>query len=623
MKQHRGGAAPKTENQILASVKKYRKWFVIGPIFKLIEAIFELLIPTLMVYVIDRGVSGRDGAYVLKMIPLMAGIAVLGYLSALVCQYVASLSSQGFGTELRDRLFKHLLSIPQKDADRLGTPAMVNRVTTDVNILQQAVAMLIRLAIRAPFICVGSLVMAAILNLKLTLVILCALPFLVAAVILVMRVSVPLYTKVQQKLDNIAVISRENMSGARVIRAFSRKNNEKARFDAECDGYNRAVVRVNRVSTLLNPLTTLIMNIAVLAVLWFGGKMIETGAMTGGRIIAFINYVSYMVTALLVVANLVTLFTKAAASYRRVAEVFDVPSAEARGSDAAAGCEDADNGIVPGAPAVEFRGATLRYGDDPALPAAVEGVSLSLAAGRTLGIAGITGSGKTSLISLLTGLYECSSGEVLLFGRDVRQWDRAALHRTLRVAAQQSTLFSGTVRDNLRAGNDDIDDDAMWEALRAAQAADFVREKGGLDARVERGGVNFSGGQRQRLSVARALAGSPRVLVLDDSFSALDNATAAAMLKAIRGTSVDTLIIVSQRVQSVRGADIILALDDGRPAGLGTHGELLRQSATYAEICRLSGEETALPADATGADAAGAASAETAPDPAAKGGDNA
>ncbi|MBP5730818.1 MAG: ABC transporter ATP-binding protein, partial [Clostridia bacterium] len=269
MKQQRGGSAgTKSQNQIAASAKKYRKWFVIGPVFKLTEAVFELLIPTLMVYVIDRGVSGRDGAYVLRMIPLMLGIAVLGYLSALVCQYVASLSSQGFGTELRERLFRHLLAIPQKEADRLGTPTMVNRVTTDVNILQQAVAMLIRLAIRAPFICIGSLVMAAILNLKLTMVILCALPFLIAAVILVMRVSVPLFTKVQQKLDNSAVIARENMSGARVIRAFSRKNNEKARFDAECDGYNKAVEMVNRVSTLLNPLTTLIMNLAVLAVLW-------------------------------------------------------------------------------------------------------------------------------------------------------------------------------------------------------------------------------------------------------------------------------------------------------------------------------------------------------------------
>ena len=426
--------------------------------------------------------------------------------------------------------------------------------------------------------------------------ILCALPFLIAAVILVMRVSVPLFTKVQQKLDNIAVISRENMSGARVIRAFSRKNNEKARFDAECDGYNKAVEKVNRVSTLLNPLTTLIMNLAVLAVLWFGGKMLDTGAMTGGKIIAFINYVSYMVTALLVVANLVTLFTKAAASYKRVNEIFAVPLADrpgtAKASEAADPDADAGKG-EPAPPSVEFRHATLRYGDDETLPAAVEDVSLKLRSGQTLGIVGITGSGKTSLISLLTGLYDCTAGQVLLYGRDVRQWERAELHRTVRIAAQQSTLFAGTVRDNLRAGCADLDDEALWAALRAAQAAGFVEEKGGLDARVERGGVNFSGGQRQRLSVARAVAAGPRVLILDDSFSALDNATAAAMFDALRATSVDTLIIVSQRVRSVRGADLILALDDGRAAGLGPHEELLRQSPTYAEICRLSGDESA------------------------------
>ena len=299
-----------------------------------------------------------------------------------------------------------------------------------------------------------------------------------------------------------------------------------------------------------------------------------------------------MVTALLVVANLVTLFTKAAASYKRVNEIFAVPPADkpVEPGDSPA-CKTGEDEPAP--PSVEFRHATLRYGDDESLPAAVEDVSLKLCSGQTLGIVGITGSGKTSLISLLTGLYDCTSGQVQLYGRDVRQWNRAELHRTVRIAAQQSTLFAGTVRDNLRAGCADLDDEALWAALRAAQAAGFVEEKGGLDARVERGGVNFSGGQRQRLSVARAVAAGPRVLILDDSFSALDNATAAAMFDALHATSVDTLIIVSQRVRSVRGADLILALDDGRAAGLGPHEELLRQSPTYAEICRLSGDEAA------------------------------
>ena len=592
--------------QIFASAKKYRKWFVIGPFFKLVEAIFELMIPTLTVYIIDRGVTGRDGAYVMRMIPLMFGIAAAGYLSALVCQYVASLSSPGFGTELRARIFSHILHISQKDADKLGTSGMVNRVTNDVNVLQQAVAMLIRLAIRAPFICLGSLVMAAMLNLRLTLVILCALPFLITAVVLVMRRGVPLFAKVQKRLDNIAVISRENMSGARVIRAFTRTDNEKERFRRECDGYNQAVIRVNRVSSLLNPVTTLIMNIAVIAVLWFGGKLIGSGNMTGGQIIAFINYISYMVTALLVVANLVTLFTKAAASYRRVAEVFEIPAEGAtygNNGSISNGAADiaSDNGEITAGtsaiPAIEMRNVGLRYIDDDTVPKALEGVDLAVSSGTVLGIVGVTGSGKTSLVSLLTGLYAPTEGDILIRGRKIDTIGKAELRKTIAVASQQSILFTGTVRDNIRAGREDIDDGAIDRALKIACADGFVAEKGGLNAAVERGGVNFSGGQRQRLSVARAVAGKPDILILDDSFSALDNATAASMLRAITDSGIETLIIVSQRVGNVRRADKILVLDDGRPAGLGTHEELLVASPLYAEICRLSGEPDA-PGDA-------------------------
>ena len=590
----------KAENQIIASAKKYRKWFIIGPAFKLTEAVFELLIPTLMVYVIDRGVTGGDRAYVLKMMPVMIGIAVLGYLSALVCQYVASLSSQGFGTELRNRLFGHMLRLSQKNADKLGASTMVNRVTNDVNVLQQAVAMLIRLAIRAPFICIGSLIMAAALNLKLTLVILCALPLLIAAVILVMKLSVPLFGKVQARLDKIAVISRENMSGARIIRAFSRSNAEKERFSGESGEYYKAVVRVNRISALLNPVTTLIMNVAVIAVLWFGGMMIEAGGMTGGKIIAFINYISYMVTALLVLANLVTLFTKAVASAKRVDQVFEIPEGEdsETAADGPAPEIKTDGGSSEGAcgtsaspvPAFELINATLRYGDDEKVPPALEGVNLAVLPGEVLGIAGMTGSGKTSLTGLLTGLYRCTGGEVRINGRDIREWDKDELSRTVRIASQQSTLFSGTVADNIRAGDSSISGERIREVLRIAQAEGFVDEKGGPDARVERGGVNFSGGQRQRLCVARALACRPEILILDDSFSALDNATALAMFNAIRDSGVKTMVIVSQRAGSVRHADKILVLDDGKQAGIGTHGELVKTSGIYAEIFRLSGE---------------------------------
>ncbi len=609
----------KKENPIIASAKKYRKWFVIGPLFKLTEAVLELLIPTMMVYIIDRGVTAGDGAYVLRMMPVMTGLAVLGYLSALVCQYVASLSSQGFGTELRNRLFSHVLRLPRKETDRFGAPALVNRINNDVNILQQGVAMLIRLAIRAPFICVGSLVMAALLNIRLTLVIFCALPFLIAAVVLVSRKTVPLFSKVQGNLDGISRISRENLSGARVIRAFSRTRAEEKRFSDECGEYNKAVVKVNKVAALLNPVTTLIMNVAVIAVLWFGGALIGSGNMTGGQIIAFINYISYMVTALLVLANLVTLFTKAKASYARIAEVFAIPAesggrASGQAVNAGDGHADAADAADSGADTdtntdtntntntntntdtdtdtaiadnscsgnviLEVSSASLRYGDDPAIPPAVENVSFVMKKGETLGLVGVTGSGKSSLVSLIAGRYPCSSGRVTVHGK-------------VRVAAQQSILFTGTVGDNVRAGDSSVTDDQIWEALKIAQADAFVAEKGGLDAPVERGGVNFSGGQRQRLSVARALAGAPGLVILDDSFSALDNATASKMLEAIRGLGSVSLMIVSQRIGCVRGADRIIVLDDGRPAGIGTHAELLEKSEVYAEICRLSGEEGA------------------------------
>ncbi|MBP5779869.1 MAG: ABC transporter ATP-binding protein, partial [Clostridia bacterium] len=359
-----------------------------------------------------------------------------------------------------------------------------------------------------------------------------------------------------------------------------------------------AVVRVNRISALLNPVTTLIMNVAVIAVLWFGGMMIEAGGMTGGKIIAFINYISYMVTALLVLANLVTLFTKAAASAKRVDQVFEIPEGEdsETAADGPAPEIKTDGGSSEGAcgtsaspvPAFELINATLRYGDDEKVPPALEGVNLAVLPGEVLGIAGMTGSGKTSLTGLLTGLYRCTGGEVRINGRNIREWDKDELSRTVRIASQQSTLFSGPVADNIRAGDPSITDEEIDEALKIARADGFVAERGGRGARVERGGVNFSGGQRQRLSVARAVAGGAKVLILDDSFSALDNATASSLFRAIRASSVETLVIVSQRAGSVRQADRILVLDDGRISDIGTHEELLERSELYAQICKLS-----------------------------------
>ena len=584
----------KGTQHIRASLKKYRKWFVIGPFFKLLEAVLELIIPTLMAGLIDRGVTDGDSAYIVRMIPLMIGLAVFGYLSALVCQYVASLTSQGFGTELRNRLFAHILHLSKSDADRFGTPTLVNRVTGDTSILQQAVAMVIRLAVRAPFICIGSLVMAAMLNLKLTVIILLSLPLLAGAVWLISKAAVPRYGKVQKNIDNISRISRENFSGVRVIRAFGRERKEHERFGEECDSYTRSVTAVNRIATLLGPVTTLIMNVAVIAVLYFGGRLAGSGDMTGGQIVAFINYITMMVTALLVVANLITLFSKAAASLARTKEIFNVPEAPEFAEAGNGTTEISGDGLqnasgdnaVP--PAVEFAGASLRYGNDETLPEAVKGADFAIRSGETLGIVGLTGSGKTSLVSLLTGLYAPTSGEVRVFGKKIGEWNVKELHDTVRIAAQHSVLFSGTVRENIQAGNADVTDEQIVEALKTAQAWDFVADKGGLDAKVERGGVNFSGGQKQRLSVARAVCGNPRVLILDDSLSALDNVTASNLLSAIRKTEIKTLIIVSQRAGSVRRADRILVLDDGETAAIGNHAELLAACPLYADICRLS-----------------------------------
>ena len=573
----------KAENPVLASARPYKKWFVIGPVFKLIEAILELLIPTVMAYIVERGVLARDGAYVMRMFPVMLGLAVVGYLSALVCQYTASLSSQGFGTELRDRIFAHVLSLSQSDAERFGTPSLVNRITSDVNILQQAVAMLIRLAIRAPFICIGSLVMAAVLNLKLTLVILCALPLLILAVFAVTHFSVPGYRKAQEHLDKVSSISRENMSGVRVVRAFSRKDAEIGRFEEENAAYTAEVVRVNRISTLLSPVTTLILNAAVIGVLWFSAVLIGRGELVSAKVIAFINYISYMVTALLVLANLITLFTRARASYGRVMEVFRT-KADPAGANAPS---DAAPAPAP-MPVLEFRNAALRYGNGGTVPEAVCGLNFALWPGEVLGVIGMTGSGKSSLCALLTGLYAATSGEVLVNGRNVDAWNREELHKFVRIAPQQSVLFSGTVADNIRAGDSSVTDEMITEALRAAQAEEFVNEKGGIGARVERRGTNFSGGQRQRLCVARAIASGPAVLILDDSFSALDNSTAKAMFNAIDRFGIATRIVVSQRAGNVRNADRILVLDDGKPVGLGTHAELMESCGVYREICRLS-----------------------------------
>lgn len=557
-------------------LKPYTWQCILGPLFKLTEAVLELYLPLLMARVIDNGVANGDTSYIYKMGGIMLGIVTVGLLCALVCQYVASITSQGFGTGMRNAVFQKISSFSHAELDRFGTPSLINRVTGDINQLQYAVAMLIRLVIRAPFLCIGGIVMALAIDWKLALVIVVAIPLFILIIVLVMKKTVPLHRLVQGKLDALTRVLRENLSGVRVIRAFARTEEEQNRFGQATDVHTKAAIRVGRLSAFLNPATQLIMNLAILAIVWFGGFRVEAGGMTTGEIIAFINYVNQILLALIVVANLVVTFTKAYASAGRVLEVLNTEP-----------CLQSGPGVEPdnSAPAVEFRCVDFSYG---AGEKELEKISFSAAKGATVGVIGGTGSGKSTLMALIPRFYDVQTGQVLVNGVDVRQYPLEQLRDKIGMAPQQVELFSGTIGDNIRWGRQAASLEDIRRAAAMAQAAEFIeRMPEQYDAVVERGGTNLSGGQRQRLAIARALVRHPEILILDDSSSALDYATDAALRRAIRsGTKGMTVFMVSQRVSAVKQSDLILVLDDGRLAGAGTHEELLASCETYQEICR-------------------------------------
>ena len=557
-------------------LKPYRVYCILGPAAKLAEAVLELYLPLLMAKVIDDGIAKGDTGYILKMGGVMLGIVTVGLLCALVCQYVASVTSQGFGTGLRHAVFRRITSLSHAELDAFGTPSLINRVTSDVNQLQYALAMLIRLVVRAPFLCVGGIVMAMTIDLRLSLVIIVAIPLFVLIITLVMRKTVSLYRTVQGRLDKLTRVLRENLSGVRVIRAFARTDKEQKRFGGATEEHTAASIRVGKLAALLNPGTQLIMNLAILAIVWFGGLRVEAGGMTTGEIIAFINYVNQILLALLVVANLVGTFTKAYASAGRVLEVLGAePSIQEE--------EGGETQGVPGTPAVEFRHVDFSYGGDRVLT----DISFSAPRGAMVGILGGTGSGKSTLMHLLMRFYDVEAGAVLVEGRDVREYAPDALRHKVGLVPQKAELFSGTIADNIRWGDPQADDQAVRDAAVMAQADEFIRrQKDGYQSLVERGGTNLSGGQKQRLTIARALVRRPAILVLDDSSSALDYATDAALRRAIReGTEGMTVFMVSQRVSAVKQADLILMLDDGELAGAGSHEELLATCEAYREIC--------------------------------------
>ncbi len=558
-------------------LKDYKKECIIGPLCKLFEAILELFVPLVMARIIDVGIKNRDAVYVWKMGGLLVLLAVLGWSSAMFTQYFASKASQGAGTKIRRELFLHINSLSHAELDALGTPSLITRITNDTNTVQQSIAMMIRLLTRAPFIIIGSLVMAMTISPRLSLIFFGAAVLIALTLYLVTSKSVPIFTKMQKKLDNIGLIARENLSGSRVIRAFSKQKAETARVDEATGELAEITLRVSRLSALLSPVTYAVTDIAIILIVWYGAVNVNIGEMQTGDIVALVSYMTQILLAMIVVANLVTLLNRTAASAKRINEVFETEPSVVEGSTETIA-------VDLSAPKIAFEHVCFNYSDDG--DDELSDLSFSVKRGSTVGIIGSTGSGKTTLINLIPRFYDATAGCVRVDGRDVRDYSFAQLRGQIGMVPQQSILFSGSIRDNLRWQNKDAADSELIRALKTAQAWEFVSKlPRGLDSRVEQGGRNFSGGQRQRLCIARALVKLPEILILDDSFSALDLATDAALRRALKETTEGlTVLIVTQRSTTVRGADRILVLNDGTSAGYGTHDELMESCEVYREI---------------------------------------
>ena len=571
---------------------KFRRYMVIGPACKLIEVIFDLLTPLVIAQMIDKGIGSHDVSAVIHYGMLLAAMAVIGISFTLVCQKMAALTSQGMGTDIRGALYEHINKLSYAELDRFGTPSLITRITNDVNQVQLAVALGVRMLIRWPFLAVGSMCAALAIDLKLGIIFLICTPAIGLVFWVVMARCIPYYKQLQTKLDRIALICREGLSGARVVRAFMREDHERERFAQAADDQANTAIAVGKLSSILNPVTFLVMNLGVCAILWVGGIQVSVGELTQGQVMAFVNYMTQTLTSIVYVANLVVVFTKASASASRINEVLNcVPGITDEGNQPVALPKP---GNVAPVPALSLSHASFSFGAGAAN--AVNDVTLELPLGKTLGIIGGTGSGKSTLVSLIPRLYDASTGSVSVMGADVRTWPLDQLRRVVATVPQRASLVSGSIRSNLTWRDEAATDEELWAALDMAQASEFVRNKPqGLDAPVEAGGKNFSGGQRQRLTIARALVGSPQILIMDDSASALDFKTDAALRHAIRERSVRgavegglplTTVIVSQRVSTVRDADMICVLDHGSVAGLGTHDELYATCQLYREICQ-------------------------------------
>lgn len=556
-------------------LKKYRKESILAPFFKLIEVAFELTVPLIVSKIIDVGIENGDKGYIVKRCLLLGLLGILGLCSTLVAQYFSAKASVGFATDIRHALFSHIGKLSYSQLDSLGAPTLITRLTGDINQVQTGTNLTLRLVLRSPFVVFGAVIMAFTVDAKSSLVFVVAVPALAAVVFAIMLVCIPMYRKVQQKLDGLLSKTRENLLGTRVVRAFCKEDEEIEDFDAKNKALTEMQTAVGRISAFMNPATFVLINLAIIALIYIGALRVDSGAISRGAVVALYNYMSQILVELIKLANLIISVTKAIACGNRIQSVLDIEPATVPGTvtEGNKKCEYS----------VEFDGACLSYnGSEESL----HNIDLKIPRGSTVGVIGSTGSGKSSLVNLIPRFYDVTGGCVLVDGVDVRDYDTKALRSKIGVVSQKKALFSGSVRDNIRFGKQDATDEEIWQALETAQAKQMIEEKSGqLDFVLEQEGKNLSGGQRQRMTIARALVRKPEVLILDDAASALDYATGAALNKALRNTDfAPTVITVSQRVAAIRNADTIVVLDEGEIVGIGTNDELLRSCEVYREI---------------------------------------
>ena len=566
--------------KLLVYLRDYKKEVVLAPLFKLLEASFELIVPLVVAAIIDYGIANSDKGYIFKMCGVLVLLAIVGFVSAVTAQYFSAKAAVGFSTEVRHHLFEHIQTLSFNEMDSIGTSTLITRLTSDINQTQSGVNMVLRLFLRSPFIVFGAMIMAFTVNVKGALVFVVTIPLLSIVVFGIMALSVPRFKKVQGGLDRILGRTRENLEGARVIRAFNKEDSEVASFNEENQFLTGMQLVVGRISVLMNPITFVIINVATLAVIWVGGKETFNGIITQGEVVALVNYMSQILVELVKLANLIVNVNKSIACGNRIQDIFEIKASIPNTDDK----KMPDVKVDENTPMVEFSHACMRYAGSS--EEALSDINFVVEKGQTIGIIGGTGSGKSTLVNMIPRFYDTSSGQVKIQGVDVKDYPIVELRDKIGMVMQKAVMFHGTIADNLRWGNENATDEELWTAVRIAQAEDVVRGKEGeLDHMIEQGGRNLSGGQKQRLTIARAIVKNPDILILDDSASALDFATDAALRKALKNMQgTKTIFIVSQRTSSIRFADKIIVLDDGSIVGTGTHDELLDSCETYREI---------------------------------------